>query len=144
MRGKGDETRVLRKNSSLSAYHRHGVRHQPARRHQARRLPHPRGADRMDGQGRLQSHVVPLLADDVALRRAHPADLLAVLQMVASVASAGRLDLHQTPGAATVAGTGLGRWEIADRSWGGSVDVKTAIPPHLQTPISDLRFCPMC
>src|ERR1017187_8366097 len=143
MRGKSDEARSRGKSSSLPSHRRHGVRHQPARRHQTRRLSHPRGADRMDGSSRLKSHAVPFLADDVPFRRAHPADLLAVLQMVASVASAGKLDLHQTPGAATVAGAGLGRWEIADQSWGGSVDVKTAIPPYLQTPISDLRFCPM-
>ena len=96
---------VVEKIHSTSAHRRHGVRHQPARRHQARGLPHPRSADRMDGQGRLEGHVVavPLVADDVPVRRAHPADLLAVLQIAAPVAPAGRLDLQKTPRAAAAA-----------------------------------------
>ncbi len=117
MRGKSDEARSRGKSSSLPSHRRHGIRHQPARRHQARRLSHPRGADRMDGSSRLKSHAVPFLADDVPFRRAHPADLLAVLQMVASVAPAGRLDLQKTPRAATIAGTGFGKTRIANGGW---------------------------
>ena len=62
-----------------AAHRGHGVRHQSARRHQIRRVPHPRGAHGMDGQGRFEGHfhAVPIVADDVAVRHPHPADLLA-------------------------------------------------------------------
>src|SRR5277367_825591 len=61
----------------------------------------------MDGQSRLESHLVavPLVVDDVFVGRAHPVDLLAVLQMVAPAASARRMDLQKIARAeAVVAG----------------------------------------
>ena len=58
----------------------------------------------MDGQGWLESHLVavPLVADDVSVRRAHPADLFAVLQISAPATPVGSMDLRKTPRAAAV------------------------------------------
>src|SRR5271155_5370851 len=91
----------------------------------------------MDGQGRLEGHVVivPLVADDVFVRVASAADLLAVLQMAAPARPARRVDLHETARAKTVVRAEVGRWEIADGSW-----VEKIYPIcYLPSPISEMK-----
>jgi len=91
----GDADCVVGSRWLPESHCRPGLRHQPAGGHQTGRLPHPRGADRVDGQGRLKSHVViiSLVADDAPFRLAHPADLFAALRLAAAAGPAGRLDL---------------------------------------------------
>src|ERR1035437_4738801 len=100
MRREGDETRSRGENSSGVAHRRHGVRHQPAGLDQARGLQDSGGADGMDGPSRFKSRAGAFVIDDAFIRRAYPADLLAVLQSTPPAASARSVGLQKTARAA--------------------------------------------
>ena len=115
VRRESDAARGGRESPLVPAHRRHGVRHQPALLAEARRLPHPGGADRVDRQNRVESGAGPHVADDVPVRVAHPADLLAALPVAAPAAPAGSVGLQKASRPAAAAGTAVSSESLALR-----------------------------
>src|SRR5207302_3343801 len=85
----------------------------------ARRFSGARGADRMDGQDRIEGHAGPHFAGDAAFGDSITAGLFAALPAAASLTAIGRLDLSTAARAAAAAGTERGLRDGELRTGGG-------------------------